>query len=63
MMATAHDPETQEDNDVWHQFSEETREELLHDDSQAWRRICGILLAIVTVGVLGASLVVYLISR
>jgi hypothetical protein len=68
MMATAHDPSTQEDvtqgdNDAWHQFSEETRQELLHDDSEAWRRICGILLAIVIAGVTGGGLVVYLISR
>ena len=62
-MASAHDSITHDENDAWHQFSEETRKELLHEDVEAWRSVCGILFSIVATGVTGAGFVVYLISR
>jgi hypothetical protein len=37
---------------IWeHSFSEDRRQEQLHDDSAAWSAVTGILLTIVTVGV------------
>lgn len=40
------------DHPAWtHAFSEQTRDEQLHDDSTAWRTVTGILITIVTVGV------------
>ena len=62
-MATAHESMTHDEDDAWHQFNEDTRKELLENDCEAWRAICGILLTIVAAGVTGAALVVYLISR
>ena len=52
----------QSDNETWNSFSEETREQLLADDSDAWRSIVGILLMIVTFGVSLGALTVYLIT-
>ena len=62
-MATAHESTTHDENEAWHQFSEETRKDLLHEDTEAWFSICGILFSIIASGVTGAALVVYLISR
>ena len=62
-MATAHDSITHDEDDAWHQFSEDTRKELLDEDAEAWCSICGILLTIIAAGVTGAGFVVYLISR
>ena len=41
---------------VWNAFTEKTRQELAHDDQVAGRSICGILVAIVTAGLLLAVL-------
>ena len=51
------------DNEAWNSFSEETRNQLLSDDAEAWRSIVGILMLIVTFGVSLGGLAVYLISR
>jgi len=40
------------DHPIWTDaFSEQTREQQLHDDSTAWRAVTGILITIVSVGV------------
>lgn len=40
------------DHPAWtHAFSEQTRDDQLHEDSSAWRAVTGILITIVTVGV------------
>ena len=59
-MATSVHPESETDNyDVWTQaFDEETRRQLLRDDSVAFRGMCGLLIAIVTLGLLIGILVV-----
>lgn len=45
------------DHPVWeHSFSEDRRQEQLHDDSTAWNAVTGILLTIVTIGVCLAGL-------
>ncbi len=62
-MTTAHESTTHDENEAWHQFSEETREQLLHEDAEAWFSVCGILFSIIACGVTGAGFVVYLISR
>ena len=53
-MATSVHPESgTDDYDVWTQaFDEKTRRQLLRDDSVAFRGMCGILIAIVTLGLL-----------
>ncbi|MCH7725639.1 MAG: hypothetical protein IH991_04035 [Planctomycetes bacterium] len=53
-MATSVHPESETDDyDVWTQaFNEETRRQLLHDDRVAFRSMCGILVGIVTLGLL-----------
>ena len=59
-MATSVHPESETDNyDVWTQaFDEKTRCELVHDDKVAFRSMCGILIAIVTLGLLVGILTV-----
>ena len=52
----------QSDNEAWNSFSEETRNQLLSEDADAWRSIVGILMMIVTFGVSLGALTVYLIS-
>ena len=53
-MATSVHPESDTDAyDVWTQaFDEKTRRELVYDDRVAFRSMCGILIAIVTLGLL-----------
>jgi hypothetical protein len=53
----------QSDNKAWNSFSEETRQQLLHDDAEAWKAIVGILMMIVCFGVSLGGLAVFLISR
>jgi hypothetical protein len=43
-----------------HAFTQETREEQIHDDAAAWRAVTGILLTIVTAGVVLALFAVWL---
>ncbi len=53
-MATSVRPESEADDyDVWTQaFNEETRRQLSRDDRVAFRRVCGIGIGIVTLGLL-----------
>lgn len=49
---------------VWKaSFDEEVQEQQMADDSQAWRAVTGLLLAIITVGVTLAFFTAYVCSR
>jgi len=46
---------------VWRtSFSEETRDQQLHDDSTAWRSVTGVLLTIVSLGTCLAAFTVWI---
>ena len=45
-----------------HAFSAPDRAELLHEDAEAWESVTGLLLTIVTIGVLFFALIVCVIT-
>ena len=60
-MADAPHPEPQDDRDAWG-MTAATREELKLEDSDAWKHVVGLLLTIVSIGLVLALLTVWLSS-
>jgi hypothetical protein len=60
-MANTPQTETHDDVDAWG-MNAATREELRRDDKEAWKHVVGLLLAIVSVGLVLALLTVWLSS-
>lgn len=53
---------TPREESVWAKsFSEQSQHEQLHDDSEAWRAVTGLLLTIVSIGVLLAIFTVWIV--
>jgi hypothetical protein len=46
------------EHDIWEHMSLEERKQLKHEDSEAWTNVVGVLLTIVTIGVLLAVITV-----
>ena len=49
-MADPNDPHGE--HDIWEHMTPEMRKDLMADDAQAWKNVVGVLLTIVTIGVL-----------
>ena len=60
-MAEKPPAEPQDDRDAWG-MTAATREELRLEDSDAWKHVVGLLLAIVSIGIVLAVLTVWLSS-
>jgi hypothetical protein len=60
-MADAPHTEPQDDVDAWG-MTATTRKELLLEDSEAWKHVVGLLLTIVSIGLVLAILTVWLSS-
>lgn len=57
----AHTPEPVEDHgehDIWEHMTPEMRKDLRADDRQAWKDVVGVLITIVTIGLLMGILTV-----
>lgn len=61
-MGNTHATEHAATEDFEHAFSATDRVELLHEDTEAWEGVTGLLLTIVTIGVLFFALVVCVIT-
>lgn len=59
-MAEAPGGPPSDDTDLWHTLNQATRQEQLAEDSLAWRHVVGLLLFIVSVGLVLALLTLVL---
>jgi hypothetical protein len=59
-VADAPRAEQTEDTDLWHSINRTTRDEHLAEDSLAWRHVVGLLLFIVSIGLVLAVLTLLL---
>jgi hypothetical protein len=58
----AHDHDASADEAFQHAFPSAEQTELLHEDHEAWESVTGLLLTIVTIGVLFFAIIVCVIT-
>jgi hypothetical protein len=59
--STEHSEHSTSDTSIWQEsFTEQDRSQQLTDDSQAWERVTGLLLAVISIGLLLAITTVLL---
>jgi hypothetical protein len=59
-VAEAPHTDTEKQDDLWHTMNRTTRDELHAEDSEAWQGVVGILLFIVSIGLVLAVLTLWL---